>query len=495
VSAIGSAGADDVVPDVATLQARMAAAVGPDNDNYRETVVETRTDGDMVFAVAHRGGNALTIQTHGKSRIIYGTFNGQDWKQDENGVTVADIPDPGAAGANPRTKVQRVSSPSDAYVLSVIDENGFGHRDYVDPVTYLIKRHDTIDVDGTATTTYGAYQRYGTQLLPVSYRISYDNGKTSDLYTRASVSIGVANDDDVAVPPVRQIVSVPRNLLSVDLHATFGDAGLITVPVTIGNQRLYFMLDTGSSVIAIDAHVADALGLEKVGTSKVSGAGTVSGGEVLIPSLDIGGAQMHDIFATTLPIGSGQSPSDPAGVLGFDFLAELIVNVDNAQKRVLVSDPRTFVPPAGRNVDALPVRLGSRIPLITMNVGGATAQRVVVDTGSDDGLLMFGYFARRHSNVFRDLPTEDVLKSIDPPPDYGVTIGVGGESGVRRTSVLFAHLGHYNIRALNVDVVTGRHAFTWDTDGLLGRQILNMFNLEFDFADGLIYLWPASGGP
>jgi hypothetical protein len=130
-----------------------------------------------------------------------------------------------------------------------------------------------------------------------------------------------------------------------------------------------------------------------------------------------------------------------------------------------------------------------------MNIGGATAERMVVDTGSAHGLLMFGYFARRHGNVFKARPADDVLKSIDPAPDYGFAVGVGGEAGVDHTAVPFVHLGHYNIRAMNVDLVTSQHAFTWDADGLLGRTILSAFNLDFDFADGLIYLWPASGGP
>ncbi len=498
MSGIGSVRADDTVPDAATLEARMATAIGPANKNYRDTVVEHRGDGDAVYTHAYRGDNELTTKADGQALTVYGTSAGQGWNEDENGITVANLPDPVVPPHGTiRKTVARVASPVDAYVLSVLDDAGIGYKDYVDPVNYLLLRKETIDADGTTTLINGPYRRCGTQMMPASWSVSSTNAPTPKQYTLRTCSIGDVSAADVAVPPVRQLVNVPRNLLTVDLNAVFG-TGIndgITVPVTIGNKRLYFMLDSGAGGIVIDSDVAASLGLANVGSSVLNGTGRERAGEVVIPRMDVGAVEMDHIFASTVPFGSGRTPSDPAGLLGFDFMAELIVNVDYAHKRVVVSDPRLFTPPVGRNVDAIPVRLGEHVPLISMNIGGAPADRVLVDTGNYDGLSVLRSFALRHAAVFKERPAADVLQSINQAPDYGFSRGIGGESGIQHTAVPFIHLGHYNISPVDVNIVTSRHAFEQDFDGLLGRDILRGFNLDFDYADGLIYLWPASGGP
>jgi len=489
--------ADDAVPDAATLRARMADAIGPDNDNYRETIIESTANGDVLITDAKRGANTRETRGEGPFRTTSGTFNGLVWNQDENGVTYADTPDPGAAArAKVTTTVQRVSSPMDAYVLSVIDEDGFGYRLYVDPVTYLVQRRDYLNTDGSSAQTYGPYKRYGTQLMATTWTSEDLVDKSTTTYTRTSFSTGVATDADVAVPPVRQLVTFPPGVANVDLNATFSkDTSLITLPVMIGSRRIYFILDSGSSGFLLDQNVAASLGLTQIGSGVTIGANRVTTGEVVIPSMDINGVHVNNVAANTLVFGTGRTPDDPAGLIGFDFFAELIVNVDNANHRVVVSDPRTFAPPAGRNVDAIPIRLGNRVPAISMDIGGAIAERMVVDTGSDDGLYLFGYFARRHGNVFRDRPIGDVLQSIDPGPDYGFSEGLGGEAAHHITSVKYYHLGHYNIREASVDVIEGRHGFPWNFDGLLGRAILRAFDLVFDYEDGLIYIWPTATGP
>jgi hypothetical protein len=489
-------GADDGVPDATTLRARMAAAIGPANENYRDTVIEHDADGDVLITHAQRGANWLETKG-GTYRTTSGTFNGMDWHQDLNGITYADVPDPGAAARTKiTTTVQRVASPVEAYVLSAIDEDGFGYRLYVDPVSYLVKRRDNIGTDGSTIVTFADYKRYGTQLMPASWTITDLSDKSSTTYTRTSFSIGVATDADVAVPPVRQLVNFPPGVSNVDLHATFvGPTSLITIPITIGNRQVYFMVDSGASELSIDPAVAASLGLKSIGSTIVEGVAKEHAGEVVIPSMDISGIRINNVVVDTIPFGSGRTPDDPAGLIGFDFIAEAVLNVDTAHHRVIATDPRVFTQPTGRNLEALPIRLGDRIPLISMNVGGAIAERMVVDTGSDDTLLMFGYFQRRHTGVFRDRPNHDALQSIDPTPHYGFGEGIGGETDIHRTSVPYIHLGRRTIAEVPVDVISGRHGFAWNVDGLLGRQILDAFDVVFDYEDGMIFLWPANTSP
>ena len=39
--------------------------------------------------------------------------------------------------------------------------------------------------------------------------------------------------------------------------------------------------------------------------------------------------------------------------------------------------------------------------MISAKLGGAVAERLIVDTGSGGSLLLFDYFARRHGDVLR----------------------------------------------------------------------------------------------
>ena len=140
---------DSVLPDAQALQAQMDVAMGPPSGNYRETIVGTGDEGVTVSSRYRRGDDELVTRTRGPIRTSYGTYRGTDWHQDANGISVADEPDPGpVARLKTTASVQRVSSPVDAYVLTELDGSGNGTRDYVDPASYLVLRHDQIGAAG-----------------------------------------------------------------------------------------------------------------------------------------------------------------------------------------------------------------------------------------------------------------------------------------------------------------------------------------------------------
>jgi hypothetical protein len=235
---------------------------------------------------------------------------------------------------------------------------------------------------------------------------------------------------------------------TVDLHARF-EEGRIVVPVAIAGRTLYFLLDSGASAITIDPSVAKLLGLALVNESHEIAGKRFETHDTIIPAIDVGGLQMHDVAASAVSLGMGSKPSDPVGLLGFDFLAGLAVRIDYEHKRVLAMDTRSYVPPAGEDVSALDVRLGSQVPMISAKLGGAEAERLIVDTGSGGALLLFDYFARRHSDVLR-FRLGDVA---GPDPASDASSGIGGEFASRPYRLRDVRIGHFSISDPIADVV------------------------------------------
>lgn len=480
-----AAAPDAMVPDVQTLRAGMAAAAGAPNLNFSETIVGTDTDGQVISTHYHRGKDDLIAVTRGQIRTSYGTERGVDWHQNANGITVPDLPDPGfAAPVKMVTTVKRASSPLDAYVISELDVTGNGVRDYVDPGNYLVLRHDDISAAGTTTTTNTTYARYGTQLLPASWRVEDHPFNQTMTYTRTRFVAGNTSAADVSRPPARQIVSLPAGRAAIDLHAHF-EGGQISVPVSIAGRSFFFLLDSGASALTIDPGVAKELGLTLLNARPEVASNRFEAHDTVISAIDVGGLQMRDVVASVVPLGMGRKPTDPAGLLGFDFLAELAVRIDYERQRVLAMDPRSYEPPSGTDVSALHLRLGSQVPMVNADLGGAISQRLIVDTGSPSALLLFDYFSRRHGDVLR-FPLDDLVLSSDPAAR--TSLGIGGDFKSRPFRMRYVGLGHFSIAGLVADAVTSRGAYPQDDDGLIGSDLLQFFTVDLDYAAGRIFL-------
>jgi len=480
-----AAAPEATAPDAPTLRARMDAAAGPPNGNYRETIVEQGNGSAAVSTHYRRGEDELITVARGPIHSSYGSQRGVDWHQNSNGITVPDLPDPGlAAPVKTVTTVKRVSAPLDAYVLTELDSSGYGMREYIDSGNYLVLRHDDIGAAGTTTTTNTSYARYGTQLLPASWRVEDRPFKQTMTYTRTRFVAGNTSAADVAKPAARQIVSLPAGIAVIDLHAHF-EGGQISVPVSIAGRTFFFLLDSGASALTIDPGVAKELGLTLVNARPEVAGKRYQAHDTVIPAIDVRGLQMHDIVASVVPLGMGRKPTDPAGLLGFDFLAQLAVRIDYEHQRVLAMDPRSYEPPSGPDVAALPLRLGSQVPMVNADLGGAISQRLIVDTGSPSALLLFDYFSRRHGDVLR-FPLDDSARSSDPAA--GTSPGIGGDFKSRPFRMRYVGLGHFSIAGVVADAVTSRGTYPQDDDGLIGSDLLQFFTVDLDYAAGRMFL-------
>ncbi len=96
--------------------------------NVRDVVHGRGTLGDVVETTYRRGTNERTVTVHGPITVENGTLDGERWKRDANGVTVAIEPEPPEAiGEAHVVNVERSTTP-DAYVIADLTKGRLRHQ-------------------------------------------------------------------------------------------------------------------------------------------------------------------------------------------------------------------------------------------------------------------------------------------------------------------------------------------------------------------------------
>lgn len=471
------------VPDLKTLRAAIAAARGAAPDNYADTITATSRDGSVeTFHVYKFGPNSRTTADAGPIHVESGRSGGEDWHQNDNGITVADEPDPSAPSAAASDKGTVTATADGKLLISNLDGNGFGLRQYVDPQTYHIVREESIQRGRTVTTTYDEYAQFGKQTLTAAWTVTNSATGTIRTFKRLSRDAGNVTAAQVAEPGTRRaLVDFPSNQ-PVAIPAKF-DAGAITVQVTIAGHPLTFLLDTGAENIALDSTTARDLGLKPIDHITATVAQTADFADAVVPSLTIGPVGMHDIVVTTTPL-TDRSNGDPgfkiAGLLGFDFLATIGLHIDYEHKTLTAAPLGAYQAPAGPDVVPIDIRLGDQIPTMSVGLDGVVADRFVIDTGNGFGTyLVFDYFLDRHPHVGE--------RSSEPIPGAGV----GGTFTAHPFFVHSFRFGTWNFTDFNGFSV-GAGSFPLPEDGLIGPEFLILFNVDLDYPHGRIYLTPTT---
>jgi predicted aspartyl protease len=462
------------LPDAATLKARVDALAAAAPPNYRETIIaHSKDEPDSGWTTYHRFDNSRTVEGSGPTEREYGTFDGQDWRRDANGVTVVndDVPE------EPRLlTIARGDAPG-TYVLSNLTKGGYGTRTVVDATTLRELRVDEIDPISTTTSITTTYGKFGGYTMPATWTETVTNAGTTTTatYTRSDVVLGGVTADQVAVPATPDVVTLPPGGKPVELPSTFSD-GSVLLHASVAGQSALFVLDSGSQVITVSPGLAKRANLKEVDSGVLSGSGTVNAKEVIIPVLQIGPLTMHDVIAVVTPVGTYGFNQDDFGLIGFDFLATLAVSIDYFHQHVTVQSGWDFVGPK----DAFPIdlRLGNFLPQTTAIINGATADHIIVDTGaSGTTLLLFQYFSKKHPEIFDDPGFQQIQFS-----------GIGGHAETQAFFFRTIKIGHLTLEKFNGYRTADSHSFNWDADGLFGSEFLSHFTVIFDFVHAKMYL-------
>ena len=348
-------------------------------------------------------------QTVGPLAVANGKSGGVYWRQNANGQTV----EPSDRASEPfeeptYTKLTHLTTPADVYVISKLTKNGYGSKDYVDPTTWHIVKVERVSPVGTSTTSYDDFRTTAGYTRPW-HSVSSDGHVENDVVrTATGIAAGSITQAALAIPKTRRaLVEFPPGRTSVILPGGRTSASKkFIVRVTIAGRGLDFLLDTGSAGIVMDRDVAQSLDLKESGVfSSAANAGRYTGSTVVVPHMNVGPLEMHDVAISTIPnLGEDEPQYKIDGLLGFDFLDAVAAKLDYVNGTVTAYDPAALVPPAGPHVIALDVRLGSESPeLPDRAINGAVGSRFTIDTGGAGGLMLFDSYRRRNPSAAVDM--------------------------------------------------------------------------------------------
>jgi len=197
---------------------------------------------------------------------------------------------------------------------------------------------------------------------------------------------------------------------------------------------------------------------------------------------------MRDVMVRTIPHLGDDSPGEykSVGLLGFDFIASLVLKIDYERGEVTALDPDAFAAPTDPLTNVVTVRLGDSTPVTDVLVNGALGERFTIDTGAPGGLMIFDYFARRHPEALVDASHG----WNGPAVTFG---GVGGDFEARPLQLSSVRLGRVNFVDFIAFVVASK-AYANRDDGLIGSNFLRYYTVYTDYQNSTLYFVPNALG-
>ena len=251
----------------------------------------------------------------------------------------------------------------------------------------------------------------------------------------------------------------------------------IYLPVTVAGKERLWILDCGAGGSVIDKGFAQELGLDMSGEVEAMGAsGSVKTGFVTVPRLSVGGIELDSQPMVVLEIAQlmrRNAGTEPAGILGYDFISRFVTRVDFAGEEVTFYQPDGFsYQGPGRQV---PMRLTGNIPAVEMEVDGTAPGWWRLDLGAS--VTTF----HRHA-----------VEQYRLAERRGVDRVAGGVGGLQR--VRLVRFGHTEVAGFRVEgpivsvPLEGEHGALAATDmvGTLGNSILRNFTLFLDYRNNRV---------
>lgn len=308
-----------------------------------------------------------------------------------------------------------------------------------------------------------------------------DPRQHSDVRTdRVTLNVAVA-DADFAMPKM-------------EVTARIGNPnGVTVIPFDLINHHIYvdglvdgkpvrLLVDTGG-VNLLTPSAAKRLGIVGEGKLAAGGVGDQKVDLALAHAQEVrvGDAALAKPVFYIIDLGDLPKVEGAAidGLVGYEMFRRFGVEIDYANRRLVLSDPAKFAPPAG--VVAVPFQLSDRIPIVTGTLDGLP-MRISVDTGSRASLTLHAPFARDNH----------LVEKYRAAPEAVMGWGVGGASRGRPARFGTLQIGDVSIDGIAGDMYLGdKGAFTSpDLTANLGGGVLRRFDVAFDYAKKIMYLAP-----
>ena len=245
----------------------------------------------------------------------------------------------------------------------------------------------------------------------------------------------------------------------------------IFIPLTINDERRYWLLDNGASMSGIDFDYASSLGLKPEG--RIKGFGIEKTFElsfVKLPPFQVEGLQFN-----TQTIFSFQGLSDRfyepdvVGILGYDFLSRFVTRIDYSNQNISFYDPETFIYNGKGCVLDTPL-LKDRTFNIMMTVDEKYSGKWRLDLGAFDVSFHFSF---ANKNNFQD------MQGIDR-----VSTSLGGKHFERTLQFKTIQLGDFTITdpLISIPYEKGSGSSSGsESIGNIGNSLLCHFVIYLDY--------------
>jgi predicted aspartyl protease len=434
------------------------------------------------YRVNRLGRDVRETTTLGPLTYERGVVRGARWEQNRNGIVFSyagihdqrdAVSDRAFRDAGDERYVHVVGdSPAfNAYVVEVNPPAGRHEWLYIDKRSGNLMRREYVERRRRYTTTYDDYRPFDGVPEPSRVRTvdSLGNEREQILVNR---SLDTTPDlRDVEMPPSRRVVEFPERQSSVRLPVRFVN-GLAVVRVIVGRGAYDFLLDSGAAGIVIDPSVVQQQGLDHFGLRVGATLGSFPESTTIVPQMTIGGLRMRNIVTrvVTIPFHVDEH-THVAGLLGFDFFADAVVHLDFAKGTAEALAPERFHPPA--DATTVNVALDDKTPAVPARAGNANG-RVVLDTGANRTVFETAFAERGEFAPDRVASTMHVR-------------GIGGFANAEATRVPVFELGGIFTRGATADVANADLG-TEDVDGIIGTDLLRVYDLWFDYRTAAVYL-------
>jgi hypothetical protein len=281
----------------------------------------------------------------------------------------------------------------------------------------------------------------------------------------------------------------------------------VTIPFTLihgipfiklsvnGHEDELFMLDSGSQATILNQDETARLNIQLTPLHNISinglgdSAGQSGWASKSAIKLKFGRETVvrGRMLATSTLSNCGLTGVKIAGVVGYDVLRANTTVIDYANSKFMIYQKGSFIPRADAHIQALSVDKATTLPVIAaaLAVDGKEYgnARVVVDTGSDEGAMLYVRFAASHSiNELQGWKT-------------GKSCAIGGYGSFLHGLPGSTVVGRERVALPDIAVMQNKEGIAQSDlyDALIGSRVLDRWSIVFDVPKGKIYFIDPGG--
>jgi len=316
-------------------------------------------------------------------------------------------------------------------------------------------------------------------------------------YTFSAFAAGRVSDTDLLPPQPTPTWTFGDATVPVDLYDLSTQRYQPRVTLMVNGVSGVFVLDTGTPSIVLFGNFAGRAGITAFDSADFSpfNGNPRYQGYGLVKTLTAGNSTLHNVLVERI--------ADPnnriAGLLGYDFFAAIIAEVDLSSRRLQIFNPATIQPAITNGAFAFPIDLTSRRPVIGMRLSGKSFGFPYFSTGEPYFMLLAQRLRETGAVSASDLSTEHFNPKAGTRGFFGtmiesdpVQLGYSdytGAFGVGNCVLLHeALIGPYRYQSPPLCFV-GSGVFG-DDGGAIGNDFLRHFDWTIDYPDAKFVLTP-----